>query len=162
MQTRETVHCCELNQLESVLLLRVKGSQLVAVDFQIGDRSPLHCTSIGKRLLAHQDVALVAQLVARGLTRRARRTITGPATLRQELHRVRRQGYACDVFACADDRRCVAVPVDTLGGVLQGDISLSGPSSRLTQEKRVDLRDCARHQAQLPSADLGPEWPAAD
>ena len=31
-----------------------RAAQRVAVDFQIGDRSPLHCTSIGKVLLAYQ------------------------------------------------------------------------------------------------------------
>lgn len=154
-QTRETVHYCELEQLESVLLLRVKGTQLVTVDFQIGDRAPLHCTSIGKLLLAHQDEALVAKVVAQGLQRRARRTITDPEALRQELRRVRKQGYAYDEFEFADDMRCVAVPVYTQGGVLQGGISLSGPSSRFTQEKLVELRDCALREARDLSADLG-------
>ena len=32
-----------------------RESQLVAIDFQVGDRSQLHCTSIGKALLAFQD-----------------------------------------------------------------------------------------------------------
>lgn len=161
-QTRETVHYCELDQLESVLLLRVKGTQLVAVDFQIGDRSPLHCTSIGKLLLSHQDDAMFSQVVARGLARHARRTITEPEALRQELRRVRRQGYAYDEFELADDMRCVAVPVYAHDGVLQGGISLSGPSSRYTQDKLVELRDCALREAQELSADLGHQPPGAD
>jgi len=161
-QTRETVHYCELDQLESVLLLRVKGTQLVTVDFQIWDRSPLHCTSIGKLLLAHQDEAMVSQVVARGLARRARRTITDPEVLRQELRRVRRMGYAYDEFEFADDMRCVAVPVYAQGGVLQGGISLSGPSSRYTQEKLVELRDHALRVAQELSADLGYQPPPSN
>lgn len=40
--TRETVHCSILDRDEAVLIYRVKGSQLVTVDFQVGERSPLH------------------------------------------------------------------------------------------------------------------------
>ena len=54
-QTGEGVHLAVLDGSETVLVQRVKGSQIVAVDFQVGDRSMLHCTSIGKALLAWQD-----------------------------------------------------------------------------------------------------------
>jgi DNA-binding IclR family transcriptional regulator len=159
-QTGESVHYCVLDRLESVLLYRVKGVQLVAVDFQIGDRSPLHCTSIGKVLLAHQDERLLGQVVAGGLRRFARRTIVEPDALRAELRRVRRQGYAYDEFEFADDMRCVAVPVFGKGGRLHGGISLSGPSSRYTQERLAELRDCTLHEAHELSARLGFEPPA--
>lgn len=156
-QTSETVHYCVLDHLETVLLYRVKGTQLVAVDFRIGDRSPLHCTSIGKLMLAHQDERVLQQVLAGGLPKRARRTLTEPDALRQELRRIQRQGYAYDEFEFADDMRCVAVPVYTKGGALHGGISLSGPSSRYTQEKLAELRDVALREARALSARLGHE-----
>jgi len=156
-QTSETVHYCVLDQMETVLLYRVKGTQLVAVDFKIGDRSPLHCTSIGKLMLSHQDERVVEKVIEQGLAPRARRTITEADALRQELRRVRRQGYAYDEFEFADDMRCVAVPVYTKGGSLHGGISLSGPSSRYTQDKLAELRDIALGEARELSARLGCE-----
>jgi DNA-binding IclR family transcriptional regulator len=158
-RTGETVHYCVLDHLETVLLHRVKGTQLVAVDFRIGDRSPLYCTSIGKLMLAHLDDAVLKRVVEGGLPRRARRTLTDPEALRQELRRIQRQGYAYDEFEFADDMRCVAVPVYTKGGALHGGISLSGPSSRFTQDKLTELRDVALLEARALSARLGFETP---
>jgi IclR family KDG regulon transcriptional repressor len=158
-QTRETVHYCVRDRFESVLLYRVHGTQRVAIDFKIGDRSPLHCTSIGKVLLCHEDERFLEQVLARGLAQFARRTIVEPEVLRAELRRVRRQGYAYDEFEFADDMRCVAVPVVGKGGVLQGGISLSGPSSRYTQDRLIELRDCALREAHELSIKLGFEGP---
>ena len=158
-QTCETAHYCARDRFESVLLYRVHGTQRVAIDFKIGDRAPLHCTSIGKVLLCHEDKPFLDQVLARGLPPFARRTIVEPEALRAELRRVRRQGYAYDEFEFADDMRCVAVPVYGKRGALQGGISLSGPSSRYTQDRLVELRDCALAQARELSAKLGFDGP---
>ncbi len=122
----ETVHYSVLDRDCAVLVQRAKGTQLVTIDFQIGDRAPLHCTSIGKVLLAYQDVALVDAAIRRGLPRTARNTITNAARLRAELRKVRAQGYAYDDFEFADDMRCVAVPVLEKDRSVTGGISLSG------------------------------------
>jgi DNA-binding IclR family transcriptional regulator len=159
--TRETVHYCVRDRFESVLLYRVHGTQRVAIDFKIGDRAPLHCTSIGKVLLCNEGEDFLEQVLARGLPQFARRTIVEPDALRAELRRVRRQGFAYDEFEFADDMRCVAVPVFDQSGALHGGISLSGPSSRYTQERLVDLRDIALREARELSAQLGYVWPAA-
>jgi len=125
------------------------------VDFQIGDRAPLHCTSIGKIFLAFEDARLVERVIRNGLPKRARKTITDPDRLRAEVQRVRRQGYAFDDFEFADDMRCVAVPVFGKDGKLVGGISLSGPSSRHSQARLEELRDCALDAGRHLSERLG-------
>jgi IclR family KDG regulon transcriptional repressor len=153
--TGETVHYATLERDHTVLLFRAKGTQRVSVDFQIGDRSPLHCTSIGKVLLAYQDVRLVEAVIASGLPKVAPKTITDPERLRHELARVRAQAYAYDDLEFAADMRCVAVPVFEKGGEVPGGISISGPSSRFDMEKLETLRGvAARHAADL-SRQLG-------
>jgi DNA-binding IclR family transcriptional regulator len=109
--TGETVHYAALERDTSVLLFRAKGTQRVSVDFQIGDRSSLHCTSIGKVLLAYNDARLVETVIEKGLPKVAPQTITDPEKFRRELARVRAQGYAYDDLEFADDMRCIAVPV---------------------------------------------------
>jgi DNA-binding IclR family transcriptional regulator len=153
--TGETVHYSVLDRDKAALLLRAKGTQLVAVDFQIGDRAPLHCTSIGKVLLAFQDDGVVERVIARGLPQVARNTITDPQAFRAELQRIRVQGYAYDDLEFADDMRCVAVPVFERGGVVKGGISLSGPSSRYTPRKLEELKDIAVAAARRLSQQLG-------
>jgi DNA-binding IclR family transcriptional regulator len=149
------VHYSVLDQDAAVLVFRAKGSQRVAVDFQVGDRSPLHCTSIGKVLLAWQPAAFVEAVIASGLPRLAPNTITDPDALRRELTLVRARGYAYDDLEFAPDMRCLAVPVFENGGAVPGGIAISGPSSRFDRAKLDALRAVVRRQAGELSARLG-------
>jgi DNA-binding IclR family transcriptional regulator len=139
-QTRETVHYSVLEGVETVLVQRAKGRQLVSVQFEVGDRSRLHCTSIGKAVLAFQDARLIERVIDGGLPRHARNTIVEPAALRHELASVRAQGYAYDDMEFADDMRCVAVPVFEPNGKVESGISISGPISRFAFDKLDELR----------------------
>lgn len=153
--TGETVHYSVLERGGAVLVFRAKGSQRVSVDFQIGDRSPLHCTSIGKVLLAYQDSRVVEAVISAGLPKLAPNTITDPELLRQELARVRVQRYAYDDLEFAPDMRCLAVPVFEKSGEVPGGIAISGPSSRFDRAKLDDLRTIALDQATSLSRTLG-------
>lgn len=154
-RTGESAHYSVLERDCAVLVQRATGTQLVTIDFQIGDRAPLHCTSIGKVLLAYQDPAAIEAVIGAGLPRLARNTITDPARLRAELRKVRVQGYAYDEMEFADDMRCVAVPVIEKDGQVTSGISLSGPASRYTRQKLRELRDCAMAAAHELSLKLG-------
>ena len=141
-----------------MLLFRAKGTQRVSVDFQIGDRSPLPCTSIGKVLLAYSDARFSEQIIARGLPKVAPKTITDPEALRQELTRVRAQRYAYDDLEFSHDMRCLAIPVFEKGGQVLGGIAISGPSSRFDLEKLHQLRQAATPYAAELSVNLGGFW----
>jgi DNA-binding IclR family transcriptional regulator len=154
-ETGETVHYSALERDAAVLVFRAKGSQRVTVDFQIGDRSPLPCTSIGKVLLAFQDMRATEAILARGLPKVAPKTITDVETMRQELARVRAQGFAYDDLEFAEDMRCVAVPVFENGGEVPGGIAISGPASRFDLEKLDLLRQVAMRHASALSRTLG-------
>jgi DNA-binding IclR family transcriptional regulator len=156
--TEETLHFSVLDGYESVLIHRVKGSHLVNVDFQIGDRAPLHATSIGKVLLAFQDYRFIEEILSHDLPKYTENTIIDPDTLRRELQHIRSQGYALDDHEYSDSMRCIAVPVFEGGGRLAGGISISGPDFRFTYEKLENLRepivkgaqDLSRHLGGLP------------
>jgi DNA-binding IclR family transcriptional regulator len=136
--TQETAHYSVFDRDACILVQRSKGTQLVTVDFQIGDRSPLHCSSAGKVLLAFLDPRLIEAILARGLPQYAVNTITKPEALREELRNIRAQGHAIDDLEFHDDMRCVSVPVFDKSGMCAA-ISLSGPSSRFTIAKLNEL-----------------------
>ncbi|HSV57158.1 MAG TPA: IclR family transcriptional regulator [Magnetospirillaceae bacterium] len=139
--THETLHYSVLDGDRAVLVNRIKGSQLVVVDFQLGDRAELHCTSIGKVLLAYQDLRLVERVIAQGLPERASNTITDPAVFRAELAKIRARGYAIDDHEFSDNMRCVAVPIIYNGGTVNSGLSISGPDSRFTLKKLSELSE---------------------
>jgi DNA-binding IclR family transcriptional regulator len=130
--TLETVHLCILDGNQTVLVQKIKGTQLVAVDFQVGDRSPLHCTSIGKALLAYQDARAIDDVIRAGLPASAVNTITDPTVFAAELQRVRERGYAIDDRELANNMRCIAAPIFERDGRVQMGLSISGPDSRFT------------------------------
>ncbi len=139
-QTGETVHLSALDGMQTVLIEKVKGVQLVAVDFQLGDRSMLHCTSIGKAILAYQDAAFVERVIEAGLPALASRTITEPDALRAELQRVRAAGCALDDHEFSDSMRCIAAPVFGPHGEVSMGISISGPDTRFSLAKLDELK----------------------
>jgi DNA-binding IclR family transcriptional regulator len=153
--TGETVHYSALERDNAVLVFRAKGAQRVAVDFQIGDRSPLHCTSIGKVLLAYGDARAVEATIAKGLPRVAPNTITDGEALRREMAAVRAQRYALDDLEFAPDMRCIAFPVFERGGEVPGGIAISGPASRFDLKHMERLREVALDHVTALSRTLG-------
>jgi DNA-binding IclR family transcriptional regulator len=68
------------------------------------------------------------------LTPRTDRTITDPAVLRDQLEEVCERGYAIDDEETVPGIRCVAVPVVIGDPEVLGAVSVSGPTSRMTEE----------------------------
>jgi DNA-binding IclR family transcriptional regulator len=161
-ETGESVHLAVLDGMETVLVQRVKGSRLVAVDFQVGDRSRLHCTSIGKALLAFQGPDVVQSVILAGLPALTARTITQPDVLRRELRHVQERGFAIDDRELSDDMRCIAVPIFERDAPVRMGFSCSGPATRFTLDYLDQLRRPLMAGAQELSAQLGGRMPVPE
>lgn len=90
----------------------------------VGDCLPMHCTALGKAILAHSGPDLFDEVVAAGLRPRTTRTITTPDALAQELRQIRRAGFALDRQEARVGLVCAAVPIRREGRV-SGALSLS-------------------------------------
>lgn len=153
-RTAETSHYSELDGDSTVLTQRAKGTQLVAVDFQIGERYPLHTTSVGKAILAHQEESVIAAYLERPLVALTPRTITDRKRLLEELQQVRASGISFDHGELADGMNCVAVPVRGPRGTVLAGISISGPDSRFTESRLRDLAAAIRSEADALTQEL--------
>jgi len=154
-KTLETLHYSVLDANRAVLVNRIKGSQLVTVDFQIGDRAELHCTSIGKVLLAYQDSRYIERIIGLGLPKKAANTFTDPIAFKAELVKIRAQGYAIDDHEFSDNMRCVAVPIFNNGGTVNSGLSISGPDTRFTMQKLEELHTLLLEASNSLSRNLG-------
>jgi IclR family KDG regulon transcriptional repressor len=115
-----------LDDIETASLLRVAGG--------VGRMTPLHCTALGKCLLAFSDVLVPGQLP--GLTPR---TITDARQLRLHLEQIRHQGYAVDDEELERGVRCLAAPVYDYSGKAIAAIGISGPAVRVSVERLPEL-----------------------
>ncbi|NEA23820.1 IclR family transcriptional regulator domain-containing protein [Actinomadura bangladeshensis] len=79
---------------EAVIIERLSAPQAVGLVSQVGGRLPLHCSGVGKVLLAHAAGPLVEKVLGGELRRYTARTVTEPDVLRRELAECRRTGHA--------------------------------------------------------------------
>ena len=97
---------------------------------QLGGVEQLHCTAVGKAILASLDQnTLASALQKSGLPRLTRETITDAATLVRQLEEVRRLGYASDREELRPGICCVGSPIRDHSNAVVGAISASIPAS---------------------------------
>ncbi|MEV5843609.1 IclR family transcriptional regulator [Streptomyces sp. NPDC051985] len=91
---RQHVQLAVLEGTEAVLVERLSAGNAVDVVSKPGGKLPLHCSGVGKVLLAHADPGLVARIVAQCLHAYTERTVTDPVRLRAHLAECRESGVA--------------------------------------------------------------------
>lgn len=108
--TLATVHLAVRDGVEVLYLDRLAGHASVPVVSTVGSRLPLHTTGVGKVLLAYapEDVRRVA---FGRLSRITPYSVVQPGRLREQLERVRRDGFASTYEEMSIGACSVAVPV---------------------------------------------------
>jgi DNA-binding IclR family transcriptional regulator len=159
--TSETAHLGVLDGLEMVYIDKVEGRQAVSMASRVGVRGACHSTALGKVLLAARPEEQWARYVDDvGLTRRTEHTFVDAKRFREELERVRNQGYAVDDVENEDGIRCVAAPIRDHTDEVAAAKSVSGWTVSMTPERLPDLIPLVTKQAGSASAALG--CPAGD
>jgi len=120
-------------------LSTVEGPKAPKLYTMIGKRNPIHCTAIGKVL-----VAFLSDDKREGLLKRisypalTSNTITSAEELGPVLDRIRVQGYGEEREELAFGRACVAAPIRSASGEVVAAASISGPLSALALDERRD------------------------
>ncbi|GLW08883.1 IclR family transcriptional regulator [Microtetraspora sp. NBRC 13810] len=147
----ETVHLGIRVGDQIVYVDKVESAKSVRLVSHIGSRVPMHCTSMGKVILALLDTATTEAILAAAVQeRRTPHTLTGQDLL-AELDRVRRQGFAIDDEENEEGVRCVGVPILNTEGSPVAAFSVSAPATRFS------VADCHRiaSTAITMAADIG-------
>lgn len=134
-RTHETVHIGVREGHEIVYLAKLGGHRQAASPSRTGGRMPLHCTAIGKVLLAYAEPEVRRAVLAGPLERRTPRSIVAPGLLRKQLDAVLETGVAFENEESRIGLRCVGAPVlDPEGREALAAISVAGPISRFSPE----------------------------
>jgi DNA-binding IclR family transcriptional regulator len=149
----ETNERCQVLAEENghgVYIYQTTGNRYLQTSSRVGSRVNLHCTGIGKALLAYKPDELVEEVIeSRGLEKRTENTITTPEVLYDELEKIRDEGVAFDDEEALPGLRCVAAPIKDLNDVSIGAISVSGPATRLNGSRfKQELPEAIRKTAQ--------------
>lgn len=153
--TEETIHLMLLDGDKGIYVDRVESPQRVRVASSLGERQYLHCSAVGKSLMAFLPEERLATNLATRLARVTSNTITSPSVLRQHLAEVRRRGYAIDDCETEDSVRCVGAPIFDHSEQVLASISISGPAYRLDLQKLKAWGPLVRQAALEISSLLG-------
>ncbi|MGZ5299948.1 MAG: IclR family transcriptional regulator [Actinomycetota bacterium] len=140
-RTHETVNLGVLSGDAVVYVDQISGTRAIVSVSWVGRRTPLHCTSNGKVLMANMPEPERDRLVARPLERPTAHTIADPATLIVQLREIRIRGYAQTLEELEEGLNAVAAPVRGSDGEVVAALSVSGPAFRM---RAVDLPRIAR------------------
>jgi IclR family transcriptional regulator, KDG regulon repressor len=114
---------------------------VIRLHSEIGKSFPLHCTAMGKVLLAHSDAATINKVTRRKLKKYTSNTITDGKRLREELEAVARQGYAVDNEEITRGLVCVAAPVYGVDGNIEAAVSCTVSSFDVDDSYIGKVRD---------------------
>jgi IclR family acetate operon transcriptional repressor len=135
----------------------IESRQLIRMGNIVGRILPPHASSLGKAITAFQPEERRESLIhSYGLHRFTTHTIVDERELKQELERVRRQGYSLDAEESALEGTCFGAPIRGGDGTVIGALSLSMPKMRLASEQhRKTIVSAIVRAAEEISASLG-------
>jgi IclR family transcriptional regulator, KDG regulon repressor len=133
-KTGECAHLAVPSNQEALYVDQVESPATLRVNVEVGKTAPLHCTALGKVLLAFGGLPVPEHLPAF-----TPHTITQPGQLKRHLKQIYLRGYAVDDEEYDAGVRCIAAPVSDFREKLVGAIGISGPASRLTQDSLPHL-----------------------
>ena len=124
--SRCTIHLGVVNGDEIIYLIRTDSDRPYVMASRVGLAIPMHCTGIGKVVLASRDDHELERFVARaGLPARTEHTITSLQGLTTEIAEVRRLGYALDREENVPGLGCVAAPIRDHTGTVKYGVSIT-------------------------------------
>lgn len=155
-ETNEVIHLVVYDQGEVIYIEKLEGTETLRMHSKVGKRAPMHCTAVGKAILAHLPSNVVLDILERkGMPRHTDKTITDQDEFLKELSQVRQKGYALDLEENEYGIRCIAVPIfDHVGKVIAA-VSVSGPTIRMTDERIEQLQARMLQIGKQISARLG-------
>ncbi len=142
----------------AVYLDKVESSNPIRYAVTVGERRELHCTAIGKALLAHFDPGRLKKYLRSSVRKRfTANTITGAADLAAEMARIRREGIARTSDERVSGASGLAVPIYGGGGTVVAAFLIAGPSARMRANAKSNERslrsaaaECARFSGGVP------------
>jgi len=142
---------------------KIDSTHIIRIVSDLGMHLPMHCTGLGKAMLAYRTPSEVKRILAQsGMRSMTNNTITDIIKMDEELANVRKQGYAVDNQEIMVGLRCIAAPIRDKNGAVVYAISAAGLAERFTGEYFESLRDAITESAAEISRLLGYREPKTE
>lgn len=144
---RETVHSAQELNGSIVYLDKVEADTSIYINTQMGTKNYMHCTGVGKVLLAYKSPEELDMFLDQPLKPLTFNTITDPDDFKKEMSKIHENGYGGDDEEIEIGLSCVAVPVMKAENKPGFAISLAGPTVRMNEHKKRGVVDDLKNTA---------------
>jgi DNA-binding IclR family transcriptional regulator len=154
-RTNENVDLAATDGREVIIVDEIENPDRPRVYSQVGLRRPLHCSAMGKVVLASHSEEELEVILRGGLKRFTSKTNTLTVVLRRQLRDIRSQGFAIEDEEYEEGIRGVAAPIVNREGRVIGVVGISAPLVRMSQERITELARYVKEAASSISVSLG-------
>lgn len=154
-KTGETVQLGIVDQFSVLYVYEMESRHAIRMAAAVGGRAPLHCTAVGKVLLAFQPADYVKQVIERGLAAHTSRTLTRREAVLAMLDEVRQREYAIDDEESETGLRATAAPVRNHTGAVIAALGVAAPVQRMSKKAMHTCVPSVIDTANAVSARLG-------
>ena len=141
---KETVNLGVIDGNEVLYIHVIESPLMLRLAAHAGIRSALHSSALGKCLTAHLQPDETARLLKPEFKRMTSRTIATREKFFEDLSETRKRGFAIDNSEDSDGIRCIGAPIFDGNGRVTAALSLSGPDSRLTEGRDLQIAAALR------------------
>lgn len=160
--TRETANLAVVDDEFIIVLTRMESREIMRSLTQMGGRVPMVTSGVGKAVLAtYSDEDVGAVIRHHGMPRLTEKSIVRPSDLFRELEKIRKQGFAIDDEEACMGLRCIAAVVYNDCAEPLAAISVSGMTSRLTDDRLPEIGQIVREVAGELTVALGGTMPTS-
>jgi DNA-binding IclR family transcriptional regulator len=132
-KTGETVQMGVVDHLSVLYVYEMESPRAIRMAAAVGGRAPLHCTAVGKVLLAYQPEDFVERVLQSGLTAYTARTVTRREAILAMLSEVRSREHAIDDEESEPGLRAIAAPVRNQNGAVIAAVGVAAPVQRMNR-----------------------------
>jgi IclR family acetate operon transcriptional repressor len=133
--THQTVNLAVRDGQDVVYVEKLVSRGRLVPHSRAGGRLPLHCTALGKAILAFSPPEVVDEVIAAGLRPITSKSITDAARLHRDLAAIRERRVAFDVEESRLGMFCAASPLVTPKRAVVGAMSITGMDSMSTARR---------------------------
>jgi len=146
LATTETIHLAAPDGDSLVLVERLDTSHRLRAFLPLGERIALHASATGLAYLSACGPGYLDDYLAGPLTAQTPDTITDPDRIRAVVNEVRERGYSKNIGGLSLGISSLGAPIVGPSGAVAA-LSISGPSSRITEDRFEELGTQVRDAA---------------
>ena len=144
-KVEETVHLAQLDHGMVLYVDKRSAKDPVEMFAQAGRVGPAYCTGVGKAMLAYLGEDARAEVLSQQSYHRfTPTTLCSDESLIEELEAIRNRGFAFDREEHEPGIICVALPILSSNGRVEGALSVTSTTDRKSLQDLEDLVPCIR------------------